>query len=273
MTLKGRTSEAKFRRARHLPDIELVTAAYRNRQFPAHQHSEFVVGAITRGAETLTVGKESFVAEQGTVLRLHPNQVHSNATIGDAMLGYEVLYISVATLENLLESPADGSLGFGTTLVADPTLFTLVRNAHATLGSCQVDRLEQDSALAGLIDALRPSIDVRPNRVAPAVAKSIQDFLEAHLLDEFGLVDLSRHVGISPFHLIRIFKQSFGFSPLAYRNQRRIEVARERLILGESPLDVAIAMGFADQSHFIRQFQRIMGTSPGRYAKEVRERG
>ncbi|WP_414882953.1 helix-turn-helix domain-containing protein [Sphingomonas sp. Leaf208] len=44
-------------------------------------------------------------------------------------------------------------------------------------------------------------------------------------------------------------------------------VAARRLLLAGQPIaEVALDVGYADQSHLTRQFQRIVGVSPARYA-------
>lgn len=73
---------------------------------------------------------------------------------------------------------------------------------------------------------------------------------------------------LSVFHLAHSFRKAVGFSPLAYRNQRRVIEARRLLRDGGQIADVAAAVGYADQSHLTRQFQRIVGVSPGRYAQQ-----
>eukprot|EP01035_Chromulina_nebulosa_P040655 gene40656-54975_t len=79
---------------------------------------------------------------------------------------------------------------------------------------------------------------------------------------------LAAVAGLSVFHLAHSFRAATGFSPLAYRNQRRVIAARQMLRDGGEIADVAAAVGYADQSHLTRHFQRIVGASPGRYAQQ-----
>jgi AraC-like DNA-binding protein len=44
--------------------------------------------------------------------------------------------------------------------------------------------------------------------------------------------------------------------------------ARRLLRRGEPIAEVAADVGFVDQSHLTRQFQRVMGTTPARYAQQ-----
>lgn len=47
--------------------------------------------------------------------------------------------------------------------------------------------------------------------------------------------------------------------------QRRLEQARALLKSGRAPLEVALELGFADQSHLGRQFKQAYGVAPGEY--------
>jgi AraC-like DNA-binding protein len=55
-------------------------------------------------------------------------------------------------------------------------------------------------------------------------------------------------------------------SPHAYVIGRRIEAARRRLLRGDRPADVAVAVGFHDQAHLTRHFKRHTSVTPARYA-------
>jgi AraC-like DNA-binding protein len=47
--------------------------------------------------------------------------------------------------------------------------------------------------------------------------------------------------------------------------QIRIDAARALLSRGKPASEVAFAVGFADQSHFVRRFKATVGVTPGRY--------
>jgi AraC-like DNA-binding protein len=72
-------------------------------------------------------------------------------------------------------------------------------------------------------------------------------------------------VGLSRYHLLRVFKQSTGLPPHAWRAQRRVHMARRLLSSGMSITDAALESGFADQSHLSHWFKRMVGTTPRQY--------
>ncbi len=89
------------------------------------------------------------------------------------------------------------------------------------------------------------------------------DFIQAHLSETLSLDAIAQELGMSRYYFCRLFKASMGISPYQYLLQCRIERAKELLVRGKmSSAQVAIAVGFTDQSHFIRHFKKFLGVTP-----------
>jgi AraC-like DNA-binding protein len=95
-----------------------------------------------------------------------------------------------------------------------------------------------------------------------------KEFLESHVHETVTLQQLAAVSAMSRFHLVRSFTQQFGIPPHAYLLQARVKKARALLRSGMPGVEVAPAVGFADQSHFTRHFKKIMGVTPSEYARE-----
>ena len=67
--------------------------------------------------------------------------------------------------------------------------------------------------------------------------------------------------------LIRLFKEEIGMTPNEYIILSRIMRSREYLARGYSVIKVCEMVGYADESHFIRTFKKIMGITPKQYGK------
>jgi AraC-like DNA-binding protein len=87
-------------------------------------------------------------------------------------------------------------------------------------------------------------------------------FAEPLTLDE-----IAGHAEVDKFHLCRAFRDQLGVPPHAYLTQLRIRRAKELLVAGVTPSDVASRVGLYDQSALNRHFRRIVGTTPGQFAK------
>lgn len=87
----------------------------------------------------------------------------------------------------------------------------------------------------------------------------------------FSLVELSRTVGCSPFHLSRIFRESTGVTLRQYRARARLAAALDLLEQGVCDLSlIAATCGFADHSHLTRTATAQLGASPSRLRELLR---
>ena len=105
--------------------------------------------------------------------------------------------------------------------------------------------------------------------LAPWQEKRAMQLLESDLSGEFPLSRLALECGLSVRHFTRAFRQSVGMPPHRYLLKRRIERARDLLRDPSlSLLEVALACGFSDQSHFTRLFRASMEMSPGAWRRQ-----
>jgi AraC family transcriptional regulator len=98
--------------------------------------------------------------------------------------------------------------------------------------------------------------------------KRAMDLLDSRFAEDLSLEDIARDVAMSKFHLIRQFKLSTGLSPYQYLLKRRLERAKTLLLQGSLPIgQIALAVGFGDQSQFNKHFKREFGTTPAALRK------
>nr|WP_321238245.1 helix-turn-helix domain-containing protein [uncultured Tolumonas sp.] len=95
----------------------------------------------------------------------------------------------------------------------------------------------------------------------------VQHFVPQLLTSTQPLDELLNTQHLGRRQVERLFQQEIGLSPAQLRQLHRIKQARQ-LITGD-PLRALTAVaqecGFYDQSHFIRQFQKVTGQTPGEY--------
>lgn len=94
----------------------------------------------------------------------------------------------------------------------------------------------------------------------------VLEYIHAHLADDMSLMDLASIAGVTVSHFNRQFKKATGRTPHQYILAERIEQAKH-LIKTEnySLAEVALLVGFSDQSHLTRNFKRFTGTTPGQF--------
>ena len=105
--------------------------------------------------------------------------------------------------------------------------------------------------------------------MTPSRMRRIREFVLANLGRDLSLLELARVAGLSPHYFVHLFKRAFGITPHRYVLEQRVEAAR--VLLKDDALsisEVALVLGFADQSHFTTTFRRIVGTTPSRFRRE-----
>jgi AraC-like DNA-binding protein len=96
-----------------------------------------------------------------------------------------------------------------------------------------------------------------------ALTESAKELLAASLAELLGLHDVAARLGVSPFHLARVFRSRTGFSLHQYRTQLRLRLALDRLPESAGALtSLAFELGFASHSHFTDTFRREFGVAP-----------
>ncbi|HXZ05900.1 MAG TPA: AraC family transcriptional regulator [Ktedonobacteraceae bacterium] len=102
----------------------------------------------------------------------------------------------------------------------------------------------------------------------PHLLRHVISVIEDRLSEDLGLVDLASEVGLSQSHFASLFRQSTGLSPHHYLVQRRLERAQSLLRSTNLAIDeIALMVGFYDQSHLTRHMRRLLGFTP-KYVRE-----
>jgi len=88
-------------------------------------------------------------------------------------------------------------------------------------------------------------------------------WIDAHSEDAVSLSDMAQAAGLSAFHYLRCFAAVLGVTPHQYLVRCRLRKAARLLADQERAVtEVALDVGFADLSNFVRSFRRAAGVSP-----------
>ena len=243
------------------PQLEVALISSQGGGYPRHTHEEYVLSANLSGQERIWFdGKEQEVVP-GLVTLYNPLTMQAS-TFGEDTR-FISLHLSQERVKSLLDEagllPGQSSPAFMEGVHQIPTLFDAILDLHRHPSANQ-----REEALVRLLAALQRSSDPAP-RLLQGRLPQLLDYMRDHLSQEISLDDLCQVACCSKFHLVRSFQQALHVPPIHYFNQLRLMEARRRLLQGEKPSQIALALGFYDQSHMSNAFRRVMGISPSRY--------
>lgn len=100
--------------------------------------------------------------------------------------------------------------------------------------------------------------------------KQVTDYIHSHLSDDISLSELASRVKLSQSHFSYLFRQSTGKSPYRFLIQQRIDRAKELLLKENMAIaDVAVSVGFYDQSHLSRHMKKLLGVTPKQLRQQI----
>jgi AraC family transcriptional regulator len=133
------------------------------------------------------------------------------------------------------------------------------------------DSLLVEETVLGLLEQVVRSAYRKPELLNLDIAKLRQREIVHHVefvlserwADSLSLSDVASEVGVSVYHLCRIFRRSTGMTLHQYRQKLRVRWSLEEVTASNRPLvDIALDTGFSSHSHFTNSFHREFGYTP-----------
>ena len=257
------------------PRTKAVTQRFR---LPWHVFRLGISGGFEEGSTTRLGGfpRSPLLAHRGCVA-FYPAEtdILNEITIGSATtymtVEIEPRFVDGVPGLNLVAlAPID--------LLASPLSLAILQSLKREIerpGSSQL-LFAETAALMLVVDAARHSTGltgVYPDSpTAGALAgrqlATVTNYMVDHLADEISLIELARLIDVSAPHLCRAFKASTGTTPHRWQVGARVDKAQELMMTTDLGLAaVALATGFADQSHFTTAFRRVTGETPGAWRR------
>jgi AraC family transcriptional regulator len=262
----GRTQATRW-----VPDITVLESVYSpEHSLPPHEHAAAFFDLVVDGTCSEVVGGQRRDRGRST-LAFHPaGEVHSSHWHGPEPRCFHI-EIAAALLERVRQySP----------ILDHPHSFSeRAPSLLATRLYHEFRRMDELSPLAieGLtLELLAETVRLAsciPERKAPGWLLKVRDLLHEKFAEHLTLDEIAESPGVHPAHLARVFRQIHGCTLGDYVRKLRIEFACRLLTTEDTPLvEIALAAGFSDQSHFSKTFRRHMGISPAEFKKSYSRR-
>jgi AraC-like DNA-binding protein len=248
--------------------VDRVEACISGTAYAPHRHDTYAIGITLTGVQQFDYRGATRNSLRGELVVLHPDERHDGRAGDERGLRYRTAYVAPADIQAALGGQPLPFVEGGVS--RDSRLRGAILALLADFDRPLTD-LEHQDALYDLAHALRDSASgAGPASIANrAAALGARDYIEAHLDAGFSLGDLEHAVGHDRWQLSRDFRAIFGTSPYRYLILRRLDRARAAMRQGCGNAEAALAAGFADQSHFNRQFKRAFGLTPGGWRRAI----
>jgi hypothetical protein len=141
--------QVTFWRDRTLANMEVLKATYVHHAFSRHSHTGYAIGIIESGVETFDYLGQGYQAPAGSLVIIHPGEVHTGQAGVDAGWQYRMMYPAVSLMQQAVSElgrPASEIPFFPEPVIRDRALVRQFRQLHQSLEQ-ETTPLERESRL------------------------------------------------------------------------------------------------------------------------------
>jgi AraC family transcriptional regulator len=236
----------------------------------AEMHTGHSISYVRKGSFGYTSRGVAHELVAGSVLLGYPQDeficTHDHHVGGDECLAFHLSPGIVDLMEKDRQVWQNGSLPPLPELMVLGELAHAVAHGRSDVGLDEVG-LWLAARMAQLVSPRRSGVSgARSNDRKRAVEAAM--WIHAHSHESLALEHVAQQVGLSSFHFLRLFSKVIGVTPHQYLVRSRLAHAAQLLAQdGRSVTDIALDVGFADLSNFVRTFGRAAGISPLAFRK------
>ena len=250
------------------------------RDYEPHYHDFCKILLLISGSVDYIVEGRTYELLPGDMVLVNRGEIHCPHVKGDQDYERVILYLSPAFLQEFsLPDPLDQC--FRTAQYRHSSVLRPgdVDRASllATLKALEraIDRPEEFAGplysrvllLEFLIFLNRAALDTQTAYLHTGAmdyrVSGLISYINEHLGEELSIDRLSKECCLSPYHMMRLFRQETGCTIGNYIAQKRLAFARELIISGrESATSACFAAGFSNYSTFLRAYKRQFGSTP-----------
>lgn len=233
-------------------DISFVLTNKANLVTKKHNHvSKYIIGIILDGSLKIIRDEEVSNCYKDDIFII-PIYVPHAIELIDENTKFISMCVGKSFLDNYLKN-------------VEPEILT-----RYTRRLCEDGIISSKNAIA-FLDAMEIVLDLYWNNDSNVKSElqEIGDYIVSEPEMNLKVNELAQKIYISKYYFIKEFRKEMGLSPHSFHIQNRIRKAQRLLEENMKVTDVAIEMGFYDQSHFVKTFKSIVGITPTEYISSL----
>lgn len=227
--------------------IEFILSENIEKRFDRHNHiGHYIIALVLSGRIELCKDDENVICQKDDIFIISPYISHTIVQDKNARL--LSLCVGVSILESYsLEEARD-----------------IVNSCIQNLYNKKIVELSQGEAYLHSLNLVYEFHQTGKVGLKREIEK-LTDIIIKQPEDEISLSNLAENIFVSKYYLIKRFKNDVGMTPHQFQIQNRIRKAQHLLSQGKTIAEISAEMGFYDQSHFCKYFNKIVGVTPSEY--------
>ncbi|WP_141434518.1 AraC family transcriptional regulator [Bacillus sp. 03113] len=266
----------QFYRDKILPFFEIKVCDTKDLFYQKHYHEEYSIGLVEKGTTNFWCNGKNIPIRSKTVVLIPSKMLHSCTPNLSKEWKYKMIFIHPEWLHSALDLYREGNKKesmIDVPFLLNNRMFEQVNHLIKCLTS-KTTPLEKESQMIHTIHQLFEyekciKIPLKKKMYEGKNLNAIKDYLHGHYKENITLDTLSRLSGLSKYYFLRLFKAKYHVPPHTYQIILRVNFAKKEIKKGRPFTEIAQEAGFYDQSHFIKQFKRYVGTTPEKYCESV----
>lgn len=253
-----------------------------------HWHDQMELIYVKKGTGRITVDLLSYRAPAGSIVIVHPGQLHSIERASNERMEYENIIFSLSMLESIDDDwcrkkfydPLEaGTIRLPAILRPEAKLYRraagCIDAADAACGERQegyplIVKAELQLFFSILYEK-RTVFTKKTSSENTEKLKKILSFIQLHYTEKLTVNEAAASAGYSASHFMRFFRENAGQTFIEYLLDYRLTAAARRLAeTDELCGTAAMESGFDNISYFCRTFRKKYGVSPGVFRKRSR---
>lgn len=250
-----------------LPFLEL-RYSNSNKHYKKHFHDTFSLGINEQGVSIYTNNDKSYTLDKNMLSIVNPYAVHSCNSCTNVLNIYYMLYLDTSwcmDIQKSIDNSVSDFVNIPVDILEDKVFYDEYLDLCKFLFSDNYILDKEDIVIDFFVKFFSLYLDKSevPNRSEEF--NEIVSYLEDNYKENISIEELSKLFNLNPFYIIRLFKSKINLTPHAFMLNLKINKAKELLQSGYSIVDTALECGFFDQSHFYKNFTKIVATTPKEY--------
>jgi AraC family transcriptional regulator len=238
-------------------------------RIPRHSHVNAHLTLVRQGAFTETYGTRTRLCEALTLSFHPPEEIHSARIHDTGALSFNIELDAEWLCRREIDVFQEGFDFQGGDLAR-----IMLRLNHEFHLSDEPSSLAIEGMTLELLAVVARKRQSGPScRKMPPWLERAWQIVQERFREPLTLSDVASVVAVHPVHLATTFRRYYRCSLGDAVRRKRIELASQQLAVSDAPMsEIAVACGFADQSHFCNTFKRQVGMTPSNFRRTCQSR-